>query len=72
MLETYTNFILVQSIFPENVHLGQFIQAVPDLMDYCGYANDSLSFYIESMIQTERNNYVYKGLNPFRGRGDGS
>lgn len=57
--EPYTNFLLVESIFPESIHLSQFIQAVPDLMDYVGFVNDILSFYKESIVQTERNNYVY-------------
>lgn len=40
-------------IFPNDVHLNSYIQAMPSMMDFINYMNDVLSFYKE-----EDNNYI--------------
>ncbi|RDW84225.1 uncharacterized protein DSM5745_04551 [Aspergillus mulundensis] len=55
----YTSFLFPEAIFPESRYLGQYVQAVPDLLEFTSFVNDILSFYKESIASDERDNYVY-------------
>ncbi|KAF4601352.1 terpene cyclase [Pleurotus pulmonarius] len=44
-------------IFPKDVHLNTYIQAMPSMMDYINHMNDVLSFYKEE-VNGEDNNYI--------------
>lgn len=57
--EPYILFILSQSAFPEKHHLCDFIQVVPDLLQMSNGTNDLLSFYKESILATEKINYIH-------------
>jgi Trichodiene synthase (TRI5) len=57
--EAFTVFILQKDFFtPETFKL--LLQAAPEIMDYTNHVNDLLSFYKESIISDERNNYIYQ------------
>ena len=57
--ELFVHFSFPQSLFPEEPSLQKYIFAISDVA-YCAEGiNDVLSFYKESVIGTERNNYVF-------------
>ncbi|KAJ5758487.1 Terpenoid synthase [Penicillium odoratum] len=56
--EAYVFFILHKHIYNLD-SLTPFIQALPDLVEFTNGINDLLSFYKESIVGVERNNYVY-------------
>ncbi|KAJ5375424.1 hypothetical protein N7517_007430 [Penicillium concentricum] len=58
LAEPYTFFILTNDLWSEE-NINLFIQAAPDIMDLTDTINDLLSFYKESIVGDERNNYVY-------------
>lgn len=59
LAEPYTFFTLQKDFFtPETLKL--LIQAAPDIMDYTDHVNDLLSFYKESIVSDDRNNYIYQ------------
>lgn len=50
--------ILPEALFPEKLYLDYYLQIAPDLLEFTVIVNDLLSFYKESIVSTERNNYV--------------
>ena len=57
--EPFGYFVLCREAFsPEAVVL--YLQAASDLVDFINLANDLISFYKESIVSTERHNYVYQ------------
>lgn len=58
--EAFVYFIVPREICSGyNETMTQFIQAVPELIDFTNKVNDILSFYKESIVSSERNGYVY-------------
>ncbi|KAI9649344.1 hypothetical protein NHQ30_001916 [Ciborinia camelliae] len=57
--EAFIKFLWPEKSFPEATCLQHCLQATPDLTEITGMINDTLSFYKESIVSTERNNYVY-------------
>ena len=57
--ESYGCFVLCRDAFsPKAVVL--YLQAASDLVDFINLVNDIISFYKESIVSTERHNYVYQ------------
>lgn len=59
ILEPFAKFIFPEKVFPEATCLQYYLPATPDLLELNASMNDVLSFYKESIVSTERNNYVY-------------
>lgn len=58
--EAFVYFIVPREIWSGyNETMTQFVQAVPELIDFTNKVNDILSFYKESIVSSERNGYVY-------------
>lgn len=56
--EPYAHFCFPEAMFPEKEFLHVYLPCVQDLIEFISYANDILSFYKESVVGTERLNYV--------------
>lgn len=63
--ELYTFFAFPEALLPERNFLHQYLPAVPSIIQYLNLANDFLSFYKESIVSTERSNYVYNHSQTF-------
>lgn len=68
--DAYARMIFPNRIFPESIHLQHYLQTIPDLSCFACIVNDVLSFYKESIISKERNNYIYhyamaQGISPY-------
>jgi hypothetical protein len=59
LAESYTYFVLSNDISSPDA-LNLLLQAAPEIMDFTDHVNDFLSFYKESIVSTERHNYVYQ------------
>lgn len=59
LAEPYVKMVLPEALFPENQYLELYFQVAPDLLEISVLINDLLSFYKESIVSNERNNYVY-------------
>ncbi|KAN0067520.1 Isoprenoid synthase domain containing protein [Elaphomyces granulatus] len=59
LAEPYT-FFLLQKEFSTPDTFKLLIQAAPDIMDFTDHLNDLLSFYKESIVSDDRNNFVYQ------------
>ncbi|KAF7899659.1 hypothetical protein EAF00_003995 [Botryotinia globosa] len=57
--EAYAKFLFPEKYFPEATFLQRYIQATPDLLEINVFLNDVFSFYKESVVSTDRNNYVH-------------
>ncbi|KAL4903974.1 isoprenoid synthase domain-containing protein [Aspergillus multicolor] len=55
----YSSFLFPETKFLEDIYLKQYVQAVPDLLEFTSFVNDILSFYKESIASDERDNYCY-------------
>ncbi|KJZ70916.1 hypothetical protein HIM_09709 [Hirsutella minnesotensis 3608] len=58
--EPFVYFVLPKSSVSDVSHLIDYIQAVPDLMIVANATNDLLSFYKESILGSERSNFIYQ------------
>ncbi len=56
--EPYAHFCFPEAMFPERNYLQVYMPCIQDLIEFISYANDILSFYKESVVGTERLNYV--------------
>ncbi|TGO10639.1 hypothetical protein BTUL_0129g00210 [Botrytis tulipae] len=59
LLEPFAKYLFPEKVFPEVTCLQHYLPATPDLLELNASLNDVLSFYKESVVSTERNNYVY-------------
>ncbi|KAF7932969.1 uncharacterized protein EAE97_008736 [Botrytis byssoidea] len=55
----YAMYLFPEKLFPEATFLQCYIQAIPDLLEVIAFMNDVFSFYKESVVSTDRNNYVH-------------
>jgi len=56
--EPYAHFCFTEAMYPESKFLHAYMPCIQDLIEFISYANDILSFYKESVVGTERLNYV--------------
>ncbi|KAL2012165.1 hypothetical protein VTN00DRAFT_4883 [Thermoascus crustaceus] len=55
----FATYVLHRRYFyPEKSHLEIFLPIIPDLIDFINYVNDIFSFYKESVIGSERLNFI--------------
>ncbi|TGO25970.1 hypothetical protein BPAE_0068g00040 [Botrytis paeoniae] len=59
ILEAFAKYLFPEKAFPEATCLQHYLPATPDLLELNASMNDVFSFYKESVVSTERNNYVY-------------
>ncbi|KAH8704352.1 isoprenoid synthase domain-containing protein [Phaeosphaeriaceae sp. PMI808] len=56
--EPYAHFCFPEELFREKDYLHVYMPCIQDLIEFISYANDILSFYKETVVGTERLNYV--------------
>jgi hypothetical protein len=67
--EMFTHMLFPEALFPESLYLRRYLPVVPDNMTLVDSINDVLSFYKESVVGNEQNNYIMgyarrKGCSP--------
>ncbi|KAF8249234.1 terpenoid synthase [Wilcoxina mikolae CBS 423.85] len=56
--EMFTHMLFPEALFPEAEYLHRYLPIVPDNMTLVDSINDVLSFYKESVVGGEENNYI--------------
>lgn len=56
--EPHAHFAFPQELYTEEACLKKYLPIIPDLCDFINYVNDVLSFYKESMVGSEKTNFI--------------